>query len=233
MAPYTFYLFGVEHIISIILVIIFYVVFLGFNEKIGVKNNSDVFPIVLSFIIISLDISEDIVRYITDHYSIKKDLPLQLCNVGIYVAVLALLKKNQTAFELIFYWGLIGASQAILTPDRDLFELRIFFIYSQAYHGALIFCVLWLVIKNKMRMKIESTPKVVLITNLLVVFISVVNYLLDSNYMFLRNQPNSASSFLIGEWPVYIIMVQFFSIVMVFLFIKIQDLLFLQVSSKQ
>ena len=129
MAPYTFYLFGVEHIISIILVIIFYVVFLGFNEKIGVKNNSDVFPIVLSFIIISLDISEDIVRYITDHYSIKKDLPLQLCNVGIYVAVLALLKKNQTAFELIFYWGLIGASQAILTPDRDLFELRIFFIY--------------------------------------------------------------------------------------------------------
>ena len=233
MAPYTFYLFGVEHIISIILVIIFYVVFLGFNEKIGVKNNSDVFPIVLSFIIISLDISEDIVRYITDHYSIKKDLPLQLCNVGIYVAVLALLKKNQTAFELIFYWGLIGASQAILTPDRDLFELRIFFIYSQAYHGALIFCVLWLVIKNKMRMKIESTPKVVLITNLLVVFISVVNYLLDSNYMFLRNQPNSASPFLIGEWPVYIIMVQFFSIAVIYLFIKIQDLLLRQVSPKQ
>ena len=82
-------------------------------------------------------------------------------------------------------------------------------------------------------MKIESTPKVVLITNLLVVFISVVNYLLDSNYMFLRNQPNSASPFLIGEWPVYIIMVQFFSIAVICLFIKIQDLLLLQVSPKQ
>ena len=248
MTPYTFDLFGNDHILSIILIIIFYVLFLCFNEKIGIKNKSKIFPIVLSFIILSLDISEDIIRYITGYYSIEKDLPLQLCAIGIYVAVVALLKKNQIAFELIFYWGLVGASQAILTPDSDLFELKIFFIYSQAYHSALIFAVLWLVIKCNMRMQIEYIPRVVLITNLVVVVVSVINYLLDktkykilsydnylldSNYMFLRVKPNSVSPFLIGDWPVYIIMVQFFSIVIVFLFIKIQDLLFLQVSSKQ
>ena len=233
MTPYTFDLFGNDHILSIILIIIFYVLFLCFNEKIGIKNKSKIFPIVLSFIILSLDISEDIIRYITGYYSIEKDLPLQLCAIGIYVAVVALLKKNQIAFELIFYWGLVGASQAILTPDSDLFELKIFFIYSQTYHSALIFAVLWLVIKCNMRMQIEYIPRVVLITNLVVVVISVINYLLDSNYMFLRIKPNSVSPFLIGDWPVYIIMVQFFSIVIVFLFIKIQDLLFLQVSSKQ
>ena len=232
-SPYTFDLFGNDHILSIILIIIFYVLFLCFNEKIGIKNKSEIFPIVLSFIILSLDISEDIIRYITGYYSIEKDLPLQLCTIGIYVAVIALLKKNQIAFELIFYWGLVGASQAILTPDSDLFELKIFFMYSQAYHSALIFSVLWLVIKCNMRMQIEYIPRVVLITNLVVVVISVINYLLDSNYMFLRVKPNSVSPFLIGDWPVYIIMVQFFSIVIVFLFIKIQDLLFLQVSSKQ
>jgi len=233
MTPYTFDLFGNDHILSIILIIIFYVLFLCFNEKIGIKNKSEIFPIVLSFIILSLDISEDIIRYITGYYSIEKDLPLQLCAIGIYVAVVALLKKNQIAFELIFYWGLVGASQAILTPDSDLFELKIFFIYSQTYHSALIFAVLWLVIKCNMRMQIEYIPRVVLITNLVVVVISVINYLLDSNYMFLRVKPNSVSPFLIGDWPVYIIMVQFFSIVIVFLFIKIQDLLLLQVSSKQ
>ena len=233
MTPYTFDLFGNDHILSIILIIIFYVLFLCFNEKIGIKNKSEIFPIVLSFIILSLDISEDIIRYITGYYSIEKDLPLQLCAIGIYVAVVALLKKNQIAFELIFYWGLVGASQAILTPDSDLFELKIFFMYSQAYHSALIFSVLWLVIKCNMRMQIEYIPRVVLITNLVVVVISVINYLLDSNYMFLRVKPNSVSPFLIGDWPVYIIMVQFFSIVIVFLFIKIQDLLLPQVSSKK
>ena len=102
------------------------------------------------------------------------------------MAVVALLKKNQTAFELIFYWGLVGASQAILTPDGDLFELRIYFIFGQAYHGALILSVLWLMINHNMRMKMKTIIKVVLITNLLVIFISLVNYLLDSNYMFLR-----------------------------------------------
>ncbi len=233
MTPYTFDLFGNDHIFSIILIIIFYVLFLCFNEKIGIKNKSEIFPFVLSFIIISLDISEDIVRYITDYYSIEKDLPLQLCTIGIYVAVVALLKKNQIAFDLIFYWGLVGASQAILTPDSDLFELKIFFMYSQAYHSALIFSVLWLVIKCNMRMQIEYILRVVLITNLVVVVISVINYLLDSNYMFLRVKPNSVNPFLIGDWPVYIIMVQFFSIVIVFLFIKIQDLLLPQVSSKK
>jgi len=232
MTTYTFDLFGNDHIFSIILIIIFYVLFLCFNEKIGIKNKSEIFPIVLSFIIISLDISEDIIRYITDYYSIEKDLPLQLCTIGIYVAVVALLKKNQIAFELIFYWGLVGASQAILTPDSDLFELKIFFMYSQAYHSALIFSVLWLVIKCNMRMQLGYIPRVVLITNLVVVVISFINYLLDSNYMFLRGKPNSVSPFLIGDWPVYIIMVQIFSIVILALFIKIQDLLLIPTSSK-
>lgn len=232
MTPYTFDLFGKDHILSIILIVIFYVLFLSFNEKIGIKNKSKSLLIVLSFIIISLDISEDIVRYITNYYSIKKDLPLQLCTMGIYIAVVALLKKNQIAFELIFYWGMVGASQAILTPDSKLFELKIFFIYSQAYHSALIFSVLWLVIKHNMRMKMESIPRLIFITNLVVVVISSINYLLDSNYMFLRVKPNSVSPFLIGDWPIYIITVQLFSIVILALFIKIQDLFLIPMSSK-
>ena len=62
-----------------------------------------------------------------------------------------------------------------------------------------------------------------LITNLLVIFISLVNYLLDSNYMFLRVRPNSASPFLMGDWPIYIIMVQVYSVAIVSMSIKLQD----------
>ena len=223
MAPYTFELFGKDHIFSILLIIIFFILFLRYNGKIGIHNKSKLFLIVLSFIIISLDLSEDIVRLITGYYSIKKDLPLQLCSIGIYVAAYALITRYQTAFELIFYWGLVGASQAILTPDGDLFEIKIFFFYSQMYHAALIFSVLWLMLKHDMRMKIYAIPKMVIITNIVVILISIVNYILDSNYLFLRVRPNSVSPFLMGDWPVYIIMVQVYSIILVVLFIKIQD----------
>ena len=131
--------------------------------------------------------------------------------------------RNQTIFDLIFYWGFVGASNAIITPDGDLFELRVFFYYSQGYHAALIFAVLWLMIKYNMRMQYKSTFKVVIITNVIVGLISLVNYVLDSNYMFLRQIPNSVSPFLMGEWPVYIIMVQVISIILVVLFISIQN----------
>ena len=181
--------------------------------------------LVLAFIIISLDLSEDLVRVFTGFYSIRKDLPLQLCSIGVYLAAFTLVSRKKIFFDLIFYWGFVGATNAILTPDGNLFELRIFFFYSQAYHAALIFAVLWLMIKYDMRMRYGSILKVVISTNIIVGLLSILNYALDSNYMFLRQIPNSVSPFLMGEWPVYILMVQVFSIILVVSFIRIQDLL--------
>ena len=225
MRPYTFQVFSMEHIISILVIILVFIAFLRFNKVLGINDKSRSFLFVLAFIMISLDLSEDLVRVFTGFYSIRKDLPLQLCSIGVYLAAFTLVSRKKIFFDLIFYWGFVGATNAILTPDGNLFELRIFFFYSQAYHAALIFAVLWLMIKYDMRMRYGSILKVVVSTNIIVGLLSILNYALDSNYMFLRQIPNSVSPFLMGEWPVYIIMVQVFSIILVVLFIRIQDLL--------
>ena len=225
MRPYTFQVFSIEHIISIIVIIFVFIAFLRFNKVLGINDNSRTFLFVLAFIMISLDLSEDLVRVFTGFYSIRKDLPLQLCSIGVYLAAFTLVSRKKIFFDLIFYWGFVGATNAILTPDGNLFELRIFFFYSQAYHAALIFAVLWLMIKYDMRMRYDSILKVVISTNIIVGLLSILNYALDSNYMFLRQIPDSVSPFLMGEWPVYIIMVQVFSIILVVLFIRIQDIL--------
>ena len=225
MRPYTFQVFSIEHIISIIVIILVFIAFFRFNKVLGINDKSRSFLFVLAFIMISLDLSEDLVRVFTGFYSIRKDLPLQLCSIGVYLAAFTLVSRKKIFFDLIFYWGFVGATNAILTPDGNLFELRIFFFYSQAYHAALIFAVLWLMIKYDMRMRYGSILKVVISTNIIVGLLSILNYALDSNYMFLRQIPDSVSPFLMGEWPVYIIMVQVFSIVLVVLFIRIQDIL--------
>ena len=201
MRPYTFQVFSIEHIISIIVIILVFIAFFRFNKVLGINDKSRSFLFVLAFIMISLDLSEDLVRVFT------------------------LVSRKKIFFDLIFYWGFVGATNAILTPDGNLFELRIFFFYSQAYHAALIFAVLWLMIKYDMRMRYGSILKVVISTNIIVGLLSILNYALDSNYMFLRQIPDSVSPFLMGEWPVYIIMVQVFSIILVVLFIRIQDTL--------
>ena len=225
MRPYTFQVFSIEHIISIIIIILVFIAFFRFNKVLGINDKSRSFLFVLAFIMISLDLSEDLVRVFTGFYSIRKDLPLQLCSIGVYLAAFTLVSRKKIFFDLIFYWGFVGATNAILTPDGNLFELRIFFFYSQAYHAALIFAVLWLMIKYDMRMRYGSILKVVISTNIIVGLLSILNYALDSNYMFLRQIPDSVSPFLMGEWPVYIIMVQVFSIILVVLFIRIQDTL--------
>ncbi|MFL2989617.1 MAG: TIGR02206 family membrane protein, partial [Candidatus Neomarinimicrobiota bacterium] len=144
MRPYTFQVFSMEHIISILVIILVFIAFLRFNKVLGINDKSRSFLFVLAFIMISLDLSEDLVRVFTGFYSIRKDLPLQLCSIGVYLAAFTLVSRKKIFFDLIFYWGFVGATNAILTPDGNLFELRIFFFYSQAYHAALIFAVLWL-----------------------------------------------------------------------------------------
>jgi len=225
MLPYTFEVFSLDHIASIIVILFLFTIFLRYNNKIGIKDDSKTFIFILSILMIFLDLSEDIVRVFTGYYSINKDLPLQLCSIGVYLAAFNLIYRNQTIFNLIFYWGFVGATNAILTPDGDLFELRIFFFYSQGYHAALIFAVLWMMVKYDMRMGYESILQVLIYTNIIVGLITIVNFILDSNYMFLRVMPNSISPFLVGEWPTYIIMVQVFSVVLVALFILIQNYL--------
>lgn len=225
MRPYTFQVFSMEHIISILVIILVFIALLRFNKVLGINDKSRSFLFVLAFIMISLDLSEDLVRVFTGFYSIRKDLPLQLCSIGVYLAAFTLVSRKKIFFDLIFYWGFVGATNAILTPDGNLFELRIFFFYSQAYHAALIFAILWLMIKYDMRMRYGSILKVVISTNIIVGLLSILNYALDSNYMFLRQIPNSVSPFLMGEWPVYILMVQVFSIILVVSFIWIQDFL--------
>ena len=225
MRPYTFQVFSLEHIISIIVIILVFIAFFRFNKVLGINDKSRSFLFILAVSMISLDLSEDLVRVFTGFYSIRKDLPLQLCSIGVYLAAFTLVSRKKIFFDLIFYWGFVGATNAILTPDGNLFELRVFFFYSQAYHAALIFAVLWLMIKYDMRMRYGSILKVVISTNIIVGLLSILNYALDSNYMFLRQIPDSVSPFLMGEWPVYIIMVQVFSIILVVLFIRIQDIL--------
>ena len=80
-----------------------------------------------------------------------------------------------------------------------------------------------MMVKYDMRMEYKSIFQVVLYTNIIVGMITLVNFILDSNYMFLRVIPNSISPFLMGQWPTYIVMVQVFSVVLVVLFISIQN----------
>ena len=47
MPHYTFEVFSLDHIVSIIVIIFLFIIFLRYNDKIGIKDDSNIFLIVL------------------------------------------------------------------------------------------------------------------------------------------------------------------------------------------
>ena len=163
---------------------------------------------------IAFDLGDDFIRMYFGTWDYKADLPIHLCGFSIYLGAIMLLNKNQRIFELVYFWGLGGAIQAILTPDVITFHTPWHAFSSQVSHGLIILSVSWMLFVENKRCTKGSLLRAILITNLMLVFAGIINYLMGSNYFYLCNKPNTVSPFLVGDWPNYIIGMEIFGILM-------------------
>ena len=106
------------------------------------------------------------------------------------------------AFDVVYYWGLAGATQALLTPSvAQAFPGPLFFTYFTA-HGGIIVAVLVLMFGLQLRPRRGSAVRVWLLTNVVAVPVLACDWLVEANYMYLRG-PAEAPSVLdyLGDWP--------------------------------
>jgi hypothetical integral membrane protein (TIGR02206 family) len=133
-------------------------------------------------------------------------LPVQLCDVGGYVAAAALWWRKPVLVEVAYFWGLGGTLQALLTPDlADHFPS---FPYLQFYvtHGAVVLAGLFLVIGLRLRPRAGSVPRILFLTLGFAAIVAVVDLVTGGNYLYLRHIPAGASLLnLMGPWPWYIV----------------------------
>ena len=160
---------------------------------------------------------DDLNRYLDNNFFLNHDLPLHLCSYAIYLTCWALYTRSQTAFELAYFWGLAGASQAVFTPDLSPLKNHIYMFIFFFSHGIIILNVLWLVFVEKMRIRRGALWDVILVTNGIAFLTTFWDKLLNANYMYLCDKPQANSPFLIGGWPYYIIGMELFGILFMFL----------------
>lgn len=119
-------------------------------------------------------------------------LPMQLCDWALFATVVALTFRNQTCFELAYFWGLAGTLQALITPAVDTTTtwrvLGFFVIHSVIPSG-----VLWLMFEFRMRPQRGAFRRVLLWSEAYVALALAVNALTGANYGFLRNRPANRS----------------------------------------
>jgi hypothetical integral membrane protein (TIGR02206 family) len=132
-------------------------------------------------------------------------LPLNLCDWATVAVAVALLKPGRTAYELSYFWALAGTLLASVTPDLryDFPDWRFLFFFF--YHAIIITSVLYLTFGLRLKPEKGAVGRVAAWTLLYIAVAGAADWLLGTNYGFLRAKPQVATLFdRMPPWPWYI-----------------------------
>jgi hypothetical integral membrane protein (TIGR02206 family) len=134
-------------------------------------------------------------------------LPLQLCDWGMVVVIVAMLSGNQRWFEVAYFWGIGGTLQAVLTPNLRFGFPDFRFISFFVSHCGIIIGVVFLMLVHKYRPTPMSIVRVFLWSELYFIVTMIADAWTGVNYGFLLHKPEAFSilSFLSGSRPIYLL----------------------------
>src|SRR5215472_14855324 len=137
----------------------------------------------------------------------REMLPLQLCDWGIVVVIVAMWTGSQRWFEVAYFWGIGGTLQAVLTPNLRYGFPDWRFISFFTSHSGIIISVIFLMLTRRYRPYPMSIVRVWLWSEFYFVVTLIVDGLTGFNYGFLLHKPEAFSilSFLSDWWPLYLL----------------------------
>lgn len=159
----------------------------------------------LSFVIIAWTS----IKIMRNDFDVKSDLPFHLCNLMALLMPLLSFTRKRLLYEILLFWVFAGTIQALITPDlSNGFPHYTYFKYWFAHAGVIVF-MLYATVIYKLRPDLKSIVKSFLALQLYVVFVFIINLILDSNYFYINRKPDAATLLdFFGDWPYYIIVAE-------------------------
>ncbi len=126
-------------------------------------------------------------------FSIWKELPLQLCNINMFLIPLGIIFKNKYLLTFSFYIAPLGALMALLFPDINFINNNIFMLRNIGFYGThiIIFAMgMMLAPLGYVEPKIKNIPILLLSAAVLSLGAFIINILLtlatgvDVNYFY-------------------------------------------------
>ncbi|WP_432663852.1 TIGR02206 family membrane protein [Wukongibacter baidiensis] len=139
-------------------------------------------------------------------FTLKESLPLYLCRISVILCILMIIKESYSIFEIVYFWGLGAATQALLTPDTGGFIFP-HWNYIQFFigHGGTVIAVFFMILAYDYRPTLKSLKKTFNWSYIYLFIVGSVNYLVDGNYSYLRAKPETSSILdYLPSYPYYI-----------------------------
>ena len=203
--PAHFHAFGLSHWLAMALMLAVSAALVGVTRA----ANSPTVDKALRYGLASFLLADWVVYlgffYVKGWITIGNILPLNLCDWATIAVAVTLIRPNQKSFELAYFWALAGTLLASITPDLEYDFPDIRFILFFFYHAIIITSVLYMTFGLKMRPVPGSILRVAAWTIGYIAVAGTADWLLGTNYGFLRSKPAVHTLFdSMPSWPWYI-----------------------------
>jgi hypothetical integral membrane protein (TIGR02206 family) len=142
-------------------------------------------------------------------------LPLHLCTLSVPLSALMLATRSYTLYQVLYFWGFAGATNALLTPDLQIYgfpHFRYWIFFTS--HGSILLALVFAAAADGYRPSWRSVGLALVATNLLLPLVGLVNWLTGGNYMYVARTPEFPSLIdYLGPWPYYIVALEFLALI--------------------
>ncbi len=217
----TFDIFGTPHIVALCIMLAIIALLVVFKGKINSnKKVENALRYTFATIFILQQIAYTVWKAYVGEYSLGEILPCHLCAMTIYMSVYALLSRDKRLHPVIYFTGLCGALQALLTPSMGGYNFPHFRFFEYfTSHTTIIIVIVYFLVTDGISINAKTFVKSFVTLQILGGIAMVVNIFTGGNYMFLAYKPDSSSIFnLLADWPYYILQLELVALAFMALF---------------
>ena len=173
---------------------------------------------ILGFILISIELMQQLYLNHLGLWSLKTSLPIHLCGISGILAGIMMFRSSHYGFEFLALIGSPGALHALLTPQLNHGTIPFLIFKYYVSHAGIVLVPLFLAIVLGYRIKRSSWYRVLLLCQVLLIIIGLTNYFIGANYMYLAEKPLVNNPMVVGEWPWYILGFEILGLVHILIF---------------
>jgi hypothetical integral membrane protein (TIGR02206 family) len=208
-----FVLFGTWHLVALQVIVLLNFGMLGFRKS-SAKTRTAI-RWTMAIVLWIDEASWHIWNLYWGHWTVKTMLPLHICSILIWLAGFMLIFKIYPIYEFIYFIGIGGAIQALLTPDGGIYGFPHYrIIQTMISHGLLITSGIFMTTVDGFRPTWKSFWRVLIGINIYAAVIFPINILLGSDFLYINGKPATASLLdLLPPWPYYLIYMELIGII--------------------